>query len=34
MVVIMGQSNNYVGGGVLVSPRHVVTAAHKVANFG
>ncbi|KAI9557101.1 hypothetical protein GHT06_016899 [Daphnia sinensis] len=34
MVVILGPTNNYVGGGVLVSPRHVVTAAHKVANFG
>jgi len=34
MVVILGPNNNYVGGGVLVSPRHVVTAAHKVANFG
>lgn len=34
MVVILGPTNNYIGGGVLVSPRHVVTAAHKVANFG
>lgn len=34
MVVILGPNNNYVGGGVLVSPRHVITAAHKVANFG
>jgi len=33
MVVILGPTNNYIGGGVLVSNRHVVTTAHKVFNF-
>jgi len=33
MVVILGPTNNYIGGGVLVSNRHVITTAHKVFNF-
>lgn len=33
MVVILGPTNNYIGGGVLVSNRHIVTTAHKVFNF-
>lgn len=33
MVVILGPTNNYVGGGVLVTPKHVLTAAHKIYNI-
>lgn len=33
MAVILGPTNNYIGGGVLVSNRHIITAAHKVARF-
>jgi Trypsin len=33
MVVILGPTNNYVGGGVLITPKHVLTAAHKIYNI-
>ncbi|XP_011692390.1 PREDICTED: trypsin-3 [Wasmannia auropunctata] len=33
MVVILTTGNSYVGGGVLISPMHVLTVAHKVAGY-
>ncbi|XP_032672431.1 phenoloxidase-activating factor 2-like isoform X2 [Odontomachus brunneus] len=32
-VAILANDNNYIGGGVLISPTHVLTVAHKVANY-
>ncbi|KAK2715094.1 phenoloxidase-activating factor 2-like isoform X2 [Artemia franciscana] len=31
MVVILGPNNNYIGGGALIDGRHIITAAHRVA---
>ncbi|XP_014478380.1 PREDICTED: trypsin-3-like isoform X2 [Dinoponera quadriceps] len=32
-VAILANDNTYIGGGVLISPTHVLTVAHKVANY-
>ena len=32
-VIIVQPNNNYVGGGVLITPKHVLTTGHKVNNF-
>lgn len=32
-VAVLTTGNVYIGGGVLVSPTHVLTAAHKVASY-
>ncbi|KDR16418.1 Serine proteinase stubble [Zootermopsis nevadensis] len=31
--IILGPENDYIGGGVLVAPHHVLTAAHKVVSY-
>jgi V8-like Glu-specific endopeptidase len=31
--IILGPGNDYIGGGVLVAPYHVLTAAHKLASY-
>jgi len=33
MVAVLTNGNVYVGGGVLISTTHVLTAAHKVASY-